>query len=349
MPFLKDLTDANPALKSMIQGLLPVIIVSIAFAVLPIILWYLTSWTYPVCETDLKSEVLVKYTHCFIGVGLLAASISGAILKNVGGFAEGLSFKQMYVLLGTQVPLVSTYFINIVVNAGLFGITMELSGIIAVVMKYITGVEQPEMVYYLAYPYLVYIFTIVITYCTISPFMIVWGLVFFLFAYWVYKHQLMYVYKLKKDTNAWQFWPKIYSLFHIGLYIGQVVVIGIFATKQAFVELIFTVAALFISLGVCSNAQFEFKPYFDFPSLLIADRFDQKGGLKKWSPDFFYTDAEKRAMGLIKREDTNDSPIGVNVKGNDAISETAESSAPGIELNETSGDKRDPSQSGDFE
>ena len=60
-------------------------------------------------------------------------------------------------------------------------------------------------------------------YCTISPFMIIWGLVFFLFAYWVYKHQLIYVYKLKKDTNSWQFWPKIYSLFHIGLYIGQVV------------------------------------------------------------------------------------------------------------------------------
>ena len=33
----------------------------------------------------------------------------------------------MYELLGTQVPLVSTYFINIVCNAGLFGISNFLN------------------------------------------------------------------------------------------------------------------------------------------------------------------------------------------------------------------------------
>jgi len=344
MPFLEDIANANPAVKSTIQGLLPVIAVSIAFALLPIVLWYLASYTYPVCLTDLKASVLVRYTHCFIGVGLLAASVSGAIMKNVGNFAENLSFKMLYELLGTEVPLVSTYFINIVVNGALFGLTMELSGIVAIILKYVTGIEQPEFVYHLMYPQLIYIFTIVITYCSISPFMILWGFIYFLFAYWVFKHQLMYVYKLKKDTNAWQNWPKIYGLFHIGLYIGQLVVIGVFATKQAWVGVALTFAALCISMGISASSKREFTPYFDFPSLMVADGYDQENGPKKWDENYFYTDAEKRALGMINREEKEKVAVSVDTSEKEMANMPLDTFDTVNKQAEEKEEKRDPDQ-----
>eukprot|EP00494_Astrolonche_serrata_P024225 UN24483 len=74
---------------------------------------------------------------------------------------------------------------------------MELSGIVEVILHIVGIWAQPEVTYYTIYPAGIMMFTVCVTYSVIAPFIMLWGVVYFLSAYWIMKYRLLFVYKPK--------------------------------------------------------------------------------------------------------------------------------------------------------
>ena len=54
-------SDLDPSLIAFIEGYLPIIIVTVFFAILPICLWYLVGLSMPDCRNDQEGITLPRY------------------------------------------------------------------------------------------------------------------------------------------------------------------------------------------------------------------------------------------------------------------------------------------------
>eukprot|EP00493_Phyllostaurus_siculus_P025843 UN26188 len=208
--FVKDITELDPAITAIIQGLMPVIIFSIFFALLPIILWQIVGLARPQCKNDQEGSVLPKYADCLIGMGLLV-SVFSTLLTNADAFTD---LKELGNVLSNALPEQSTFYMGYILNAAFFGLAMELSGIVALILSFILGGSQPEMIFYTAYPSVIMMFCLTLTYSVIAPITLIWGMIYFGLSYWIWKYQLLYVYKPKHESYTWKFFPAVFSRLH---------------------------------------------------------------------------------------------------------------------------------------
>ncbi|KAJ3311769.1 hypothetical protein HDV04_003781 [Boothiomyces sp. JEL0838] len=82
------------------------------------------------------------------------------------------------------------------------------------------------------YPFQILMFLIVISYAVISPLVLLPGVVYFAFAYVVYKNQLMYVY-IKPVEGQGKYWKMAFDRSVVGIGLFQFLSAGILSAKQA--------------------------------------------------------------------------------------------------------------------
>merc|ERR1719320_1066763 len=91
-------------------------------------------------------------------------------------------------------------------------------------------------------------FTICVTYAVVSPIILIWGLIYFIVAYFTYTYQLIYVFKKSNDTGGATF-PAIYGRLNNGMIIGQLVIVAMFVLVDSIV-----CAAIFLLVTVYTIA-----------------------------------------------------------------------------------------------
>merc|ERR1719204_936280 len=282
--FVKDLTELDASVTALIQGLMPVIIFSVFFALLPLVLWFIVGLSRPQCKNDQEGAVLPMYADCLVGMGLLVAVFS-TLLNDVDAFTN---ISQLAKVLANELPSQSVFYMGYILNAAFFGLALELSGIVALILSMIMGGEQPEMIYYTAYPSVIMMFCLTLTYTVIAPITLVWGMLYFAISYWIWKYQLLYVYKYKKDSYTWKFFPSVFGRLHAGIFIMQLILVGLFVTYAAVPQACLTLFTLVATIVSLNAARSDYGYYFDRPSLQTTVKFDSgeaQGDEKDWTAE----------------------------------------------------------------
>ena len=251
-PFLPFIALLDPVSKSILAGLLPVVVLAVFLSLLPVIMAALATGIekrrsfsdvqYMVC----KWFFLYSMTNVYLV--LLAGSLFNALSAAI---ANPLSIID---LLGKAIPSVAVFFINFTIAQLCFGIPMRLSRLVPLIMakiyrgcfneKKLTlrtvryGVfADAEFNYGVEIPNIMYPTLVVFLYWVIQPVILLLGALYFPAIYMVYKYQFLYVFVAKFQTGG-RFFYQIFDFAHAALMIGSLAILGFMAIKQGIGETI---------------------------------------------------------------------------------------------------------------
>merc|ERR1719150_1564235 len=131
------------------------------------------------------------------------------------------------------------------------------------------------MIFYTTYPNVIMMFCLTLTYSVIAPITLVWGVIYFGLSYWVWKYQLLYVYKPKHESYTWKFWPSVFGRLHAGIFIMQLILVSLFTTYAAVPQAALTLFTLIGTIASLNAANEDYAYYFDRPSLQTTVEFDK--------------------------------------------------------------------------
>jgi hypothetical protein len=240
LPFLSFLNNLPTALKGVVTGLLPTVVLAILLALVPIIMRALAKMS----GAPTKSAVELQAQSYFFGFlvfdGFIVLTLSSGALAaiqsiiNSPGSAPGL--------LAASLPKASNFYINYFVLQGLAtvaGILLSLVGLILFLVlgkfldntprkmykRWITlsglgwGTEFAKYTLFLV---------IAICYACISPLVLGFATVGLSFFYLAYRYNLLFVANADIDCKGLNY-PKALQHVFVGLYVAEVCLIGLFA------------------------------------------------------------------------------------------------------------------------
>lgn len=242
----------------LLAGLLPVIFLAILMAVL-----------YMAIEVGAKRIIRLKsmpevdsytlYWHMLFQFANLWLILIGGSLFNqidqVLNSEEGESTSETQAILdfldviATALPGASTFFMNMIIVASFGAFGMELSMIPTYATTLIFRILSPEaartqrqiddaksppsIIWGQQIPPIIFIFLVSFLYMPIVPLMEVFGLVYFVGSYIVWKHQCLHVYAQEFEGGGEATWQKVFGFLMACLYIGEGVFISFMGIKQA--------------------------------------------------------------------------------------------------------------------
>ncbi|PPD69221.1 hypothetical protein GOBAR_DD33894 [Gossypium barbadense] len=241
-PFLKPLIRIE-SVKSVIQGFLPGIVLKIFLAVLPQILMTMSKIEgYPsISALDRKSAA--KY-HMFILVNIFLGSIiTGSALQQLKTFID-LPPTEIPKTIGVYIPMKANFFITYIMVDGWAGVAAEILRLVPLVLFHLKNtflvkteqdryeaMEPGSIDFPVGEPRIQLYILLGLVYAPITPFLLPFIIIFLAFAYVVFRNQVINVYDPKYESAA-AFWPDVHKRVVIGLFISQLLLLGLLSTKK---------------------------------------------------------------------------------------------------------------------
>lgn len=192
-------------------------------------------------ESDIQNIIMARYfyyqlaniyvTVTFGSLDILQQIV--AMITNPGIIVD---------LLGTSLPGVSLYFANLIIVKAFIALPLEL--LRPWPLAYMLGVrlfkkpeactrrelrtgafEDPPMLYGWIYPNLMMVQMIIATYCTIAPLLMPFSVIFFGFAYLMYKYQLLYTY-INDYQSGGVMWHAVFARTMVSLVFAAFTLLG---------------------------------------------------------------------------------------------------------------------------
>lgn len=244
--FLQFLNDMDPAIKSIIQGLLPTIALLALMSLLPIIIRSAIILQGVEAESwiELKAMSMLFFFQTFNV--FLISTISGSITSSISKIIS--DWQSVFSLLATALPSQASFYIQYIMLGALGSFPSELAqlqkhAITWFKVKYrckteneVKGAVDPGDIDYAdQYSQHLLFWVIGISYMVISPIILPFSAMYFGIAYLVYKHQIVYLYSPSYDSNG-KFWPRCFNYMCTGMNIGHVTMIGVMTLKQSFIQ-----------------------------------------------------------------------------------------------------------------
>ncbi|KAK4338744.1 hypothetical protein RND71_043231 [Anisodus tanguticus] len=217
LPFLKPLIDMD-LVKSFVQGFTSL--------------------------SSLDRRSAAKY-HLFVIVNVFFGSIiTGAAFEQLERFLHQ-SPTEIPKTIGVTLPMKATFFITFIMVDGWAGIAAEILRLVPLVMFHIKNtflvktehdreqaMDPGSLNFSVSEPRLQLYFLLGLVYSVVTPILLPFIIVFFGFAYMVFRHQIINVYDQKYESAA-SFWPDVNRRILVGLAISQLLLIGLLSTKHA--------------------------------------------------------------------------------------------------------------------
>ncbi|XP_051118471.1 CSC1-like protein At4g02900 [Andrographis paniculata] len=243
LPFLKPLIEAGK-IKSIVQGFLPGIALKLFLIILPTILMTMSKIEGHASFSSLDRRSAAKY-HLFVLVNVFGGSIvTGAAFEQLHKFINQAPSK-IPETLGVAIPMKATFFITYIMVDGWAGVAAEIIRLVPLIIfhlknTFLVKTEQdrdqamdPGYINFASYePRIQLYFLLGLVYSAITPFILPFIIVFFAFAYVVFRHQIINVYEQKYESAA-AFWPDVHFRVIISLIISQILLLGLLSTKDA--------------------------------------------------------------------------------------------------------------------
>ncbi|KAA8521212.1 hypothetical protein F0562_011881 [Nyssa sinensis] len=235
-PFLRPLTELK-FIKSFLQGFLPGLALKIFLYILPIVLMFMSKIEGHVALSVLERRAAAKYYYFMLVNVFLGSIVTGTAFQQLDSFLHQ-SPTQIPRTIGVSIPMKATFFITYIMVDGWAGIASEILRLKRLVIFHLKNmilvkterdrdkamnpgsVDFPETL-----PRLQLYFLLGIVYAVITPILLPFILVFFAFAYLVYRHQIINLYNQRYESAA-AFWPHVHSRIIASLLISQFLLIG---------------------------------------------------------------------------------------------------------------------------
>ncbi|KAL3849839.1 hypothetical protein ACJIZ3_011721 [Penstemon smallii] len=242
-PFLKTLIEKE-SVNSIIQGFLPGIVLKIFLAFLPTILMTMSKVEGHTSLSSLDRRSAGKY-HLFLIVNVFFGSIiTGAAFQQLQKFLNQ-SPSEIPRTVGDAIPMKATFFITYIMVDGWAGIAAEILRLVPLIIYHLKNtflvktekdreqaMDPGSIAFPTSEPRIQLYFLLGLVYAVVTPFILPFIIVFFAFAYVVFRHQIINVYDQKYESAA-TFWPDVHRRVIIGLIMSQLLLLGLLSTKNA--------------------------------------------------------------------------------------------------------------------
>ncbi|KAK9139612.1 hypothetical protein Scep_009293 [Stephania cephalantha] len=242
-PFLKVLIEKK-VIKSVVQGFLPGIVLKIFLILLPTILMTMSKIEGYTSLSSLERRSAGKY-HLFIIVNVFLGSIvTGTAFEQLKKFLHQ-SATEIPKTVGVSIPMKATFFITYIMVDGWAGIAGEILRLIPLIIFHLKNaflvktekdreqaMDPGHLDFASSEPRIQLYFLLGLVYSVVTPILLPFIIVFFGFAYLVFRHQIINVYDQKYESAA-AFWPDVHRRLIIGMIISQLLLIGLMSTTGA--------------------------------------------------------------------------------------------------------------------
>ncbi|XP_055821038.1 CSC1-like protein At1g32090 [Solanum dulcamara] len=271
-PFLRPLIEWK-VIKSFLQGFLPGLALKVFLFVLPAILMFMSKIEGHVALSVLERRTAAKYYYFMLVNVFLGSIVAGTAFQQLHAFLHE-SATQIPRNIGVSIPMKATFFMTYIMVDGWAGIAGEILRLKPLVIFHLKNmflvkterdveramdpgsVDFPETL-----PSLQLYFLLGIVYAVVTPILLPFILVFFAFAYLVYRHQVINVYNQRYESCA-AFWPHVHGRIIASLVISQLLLMGLLSTKKAAKSTPFLVVLPVLTLTFHKYCKSRFEPAF---------------------------------------------------------------------------------------
>ncbi|KAK6782902.1 hypothetical protein RDI58_020698 [Solanum bulbocastanum] len=271
-PFLRPLIEWT-VIKSFLQGFLPGLALKVFLFVLPAILMFMSKIEGHVALSVLERRTAAKYYYFMLVNVFLGSIVAGTAFQQLHAFLHE-SATQIPRNIGVSIPMKATFFMTYIMVDGWAGIAGEILRLKPLVIFHLKNmflvkterdveramdpgsVDFPETL-----PSLQLYFLLGIVYAVVTPILLPFILIFFAFAYLVYRHQVINVYNQRYESCA-AFWPHVHRRIIASLVISQLLLMGLLSTKKAAKSTPFLVVLPVLTLTFHKYCKSRFEPAF---------------------------------------------------------------------------------------
>ncbi|CAG8560685.1 1315_t:CDS:2 [Paraglomus occultum] len=239
-PFL----EASPLIRTLLQNVLPTVLVSIFMGILPWILMEISKREALTSYSKLEETVLKRYYYFSFFNVFLVFLLGITFLESIFDIINTPT--SIIQILAKSLPQGATFFINYVIfNTCTHGLELLQVGsqiflhiilttrFVASTPRMLQRVTSPwNFQFYYYYPMHILVLVITITYSTINPLILCFSLVYYSIAYVIFKHQFAYCY-VKRYEAAGKFYRLVFRYTTDGLIIYQLTVLGLIWLRGA--------------------------------------------------------------------------------------------------------------------
>ncbi|KAG6754614.1 hypothetical protein POTOM_040406 [Populus tomentosa] len=147
--------------------------------------------------------------------------------------------------IGVAVPLKATFFITYIMVDGWAGIAGEVLMLKPLILYHLKNfflvktekdrekaMDPGSLGFNTGEPRIQLYFLLGLVYATVTPVLLPFIIIFFAFAYVVFRHQIINVYNQEYESGA-AFWPDVHGRVIAALVISQLALLGLMSTKEA--------------------------------------------------------------------------------------------------------------------
>ncbi|KAK8933981.1 hypothetical protein KSP39_PZI015794 [Platanthera zijinensis] len=272
VPFLKPLIEKR-LVKSIIQGFLPGIALKIFLILLPTILMQMSKFEGFVALSSLERRAASKY-YLFLLINVFLGNvIAGTALQQLNTFIHQ-SVSEFPRTVGVAIPMKASFFITYVMVDGWAGVAGEILRLKPLIIYHLknfflvkTEKDREEAMdpgsfgFATSEPQIQLYFLLGLAYAVVTPFLLPYIIIFFGFAYLVFRHQIINVYNQEYESGA-AFWPAVHGRIISALIISQVLLFGLMSTKKAANSTPFLVALPVLTIWFHKFCKGRYEPAF---------------------------------------------------------------------------------------
>ncbi|EFA76810.1 hypothetical protein PPL_09562 [Heterostelium album PN500] len=261
--WMVKVVELNPYLQGLVEGYLPSLALVAFMGLLPLFIKLLVHVNKENTKTMFYHKVFTTYWAFLVVNVFIVVTISGSVLSVLFRVIENLTLKQIITLFGSSLPTQSSFFINYILVQSLTSVPFDIIRPIELIAGIIRSTRvtspgdkvdamsrnDPTALTSIKYARELLILVITLSYSTLSPFILPFGLMYFLIDFYVSKYNHIYSFCPKYQSGG-TIWPLVFNRLCVGLIIYQLTAVGIFLLKAFIPGIIISFPLPFITLFV---------------------------------------------------------------------------------------------------
>eukprot|EP01135_Chromosphaera_perkinsii_P009338 Nk52_evm14s1737 gene=Nk52_evmTU14s1737 len=284
--FLNGICSWPSFIIDLIQGVLPGILLKVAWVVIPPICRLISFLGGYRTYSKVDRATITKVFYFSVFNIYIVSVIGGSFFREISPIIDDP--KEIVNKMASGIPAQSVFFINYILLESGTGLTIQLLRLGRFFIYYFTRIflttraqidrarELENAEWHIYIPRMMLIFLIGVSYSTMAPLTCFACCLYFGGGHFIFKHQLMYVYG-KQYQSGGMMWPKITTQLTGGLLIYQISMVGVFAAKKIPGPAIATAVLPFIT-WVFYLITLSFVDAYTFSSMAKCKEVDAKRG-----------------------------------------------------------------------
>ncbi|CAN1222624.1 Calcium permeable stress-gated cation channel 1 [Linum grandiflorum] len=271
-PFLEPIIEAK-FIKSVVQGFLPGIALKLFLIFLPTILMIMSKFEGFISLSSLERRAATRFYIFNIINVFLGSIITGTAFEQLNTFMKQ-STSDIPKIIGVAIPMKATFFITYIMVDGWAGIAGEILMLKPLIIYHLKNfflvktekdreeaMDPGSLGFNTGEPRIQFYFLLGLVYAPVTPILLPFILIFFAFAYIVFRHQIINVYNQEYESAA-AFWPAVHGRVLIALIISQLLMMGLLTTKKAALATPFLIALPVLTFWFYRFCQGRYEPAF---------------------------------------------------------------------------------------